>query len=118
MTVIPQTFYFPREGRLVLILVKAVNDLIFTGELRCVKYSISKLDVKFKFGTIVRGPGIFNFYGMTIDQHDYLSITVHAKDELESTESYPMFCIRCPQCESAVTNIEKSAFMSDSSSLG
>lgn len=118
VTVVTQLFHLKSSGQLVLLVSKVVDDLLITGVKSYVDDFLVKFDMKFQFGSIVRGPGILKFYGMKIIQNEDFSLSIHADDKLNSLECYPLPRIRRRQVDSACTDVEKSSFMSVNSSLG
>lgn len=59
-------FYIKKNGKLILIAAKIVDDIFSPGEHDAVNDFIKGFKAKFKFGTVVNGPGNLLFYGMNI----------------------------------------------------
>ena len=107
-----------KNNQIVLIVAKIVYHLIMTGVKHFVDIFLKKFDDKFKFGSIVHGPGIIKFYGLTIEQFEDMSSTIHSDDKLNAIECFPLSRIRRRQADSVLNNVEKSSYMSVNSSLG
>lgn len=118
VTVVTQVFYLKSNGKLVLLVAAVVDDLLATDVTSYVDDSLVKLNKKFQFGSIVRGPGIIKFYGMKVVRDGDFSSTIHADDKLGPLDCYALSRIRRLQADSECTAVEKSSFMSVSSSLG
>lgn len=83
---IPQLFYLKKKGLLVLLLSKIMDDFLVTGRKAEVDSFLTKFDARFKFGTVVHGPGHVRSFGLNILQDEYYTILVHADDKLDSIE--------------------------------
>lgn len=69
---VPQLFYLKHNGKLVLLVVKTVDDILATGPEHEVDSFVSKFNNKFKLGTIAHVPGLLRFFGLNITQlQDY-----------------------------------------------
>lgn len=118
MPLIPQLFYLLKNGVIVLVVIKIVDDLLMTGEDASVNDFIERFNKKFELGTVVRGPGSFKFYGISMSQDEDLSSSVNADEKLNLIDSFPLSRVRRRQCNSSLTSVEMSAFMSVNSSIG
>lgn len=118
MNVTPQLFYLYRDKNLVLTVAKIVDGLIMTGLKSDVEMFLRRFDERFKLGTIVHGPGVLRFFGMTIEQFDDYASEIHADDKLNSIECFPLSRVRRIHFDSSLTAVEKSSFMSVNYSLG
>lgn len=114
---IPQLFTFKRNGKLVLIIAKIVDDMLATGELSYVKSFISKFDSQFSLGTVNYGPGLLRFYGLNIRQHADFHCTIDGDEKLEALEPVPITRSRRREIDQPLNDIERSAFMSINASI-
>ena len=115
---VPQLFYISKEGKLQIVAVKVVDDILFAGEESYVKSTIKKIQDNYELGTIAYGPGSFLFYGLQISQLEDFTISVHADDKLNAIECYPIDRNRRKQNDSILNSIEERSFRSVNSSLG
>ena len=114
---IPQLFTLKRNGKLVLIIAKIVDDMLATGELSYVKSFISKFDNQFSLGTVNYGPGLLRFYGLNIRQHADFHCTIDGDEKLEALEPVPITRSRRREIDQPLNDIERSAFMSINASI-
>lgn len=59
-----------------------VDDLSFTFERTYNKEFISTVDAKFEFETVLGYSGVLKFYGVTIEQYDFISIAIHGDKKI------------------------------------
>lgn len=118
LAAIPQLFYSVKNGSVVLIVIKIVDDLLITGETNVASKFIECFNRKFKLGTIVKAPGAMKFYGMSIIQLEDFSCTIDADDKLDAIEGFLLSRVRRRQLESTLNNVELSAFKPGNSSIG
>lgn len=71
-------FYSCNNDKKAFLVAKIVEELLFTGLASHVELLLKRLDSKFRFGIVISDPGVFNFYGMTIEQIDDYSLIIHA----------------------------------------
>ena len=115
---IPQLFAKFRDGKLIMIAAKVVDDIIITGEDEVTCEFITGFEKRFKLGTVVRGPGNLRFFGLQVIQDQDLSITVDGNEKLDKSEPYPVSKVRRKQITELLNAVEKHAFMSINSSIG
>lgn len=116
--VIPQLSYIYKSGRIILSAAKIVDEILFTGESDGVGTCLTGFKEIFKFGTAVHGPGNLRFYGMIILQNDDYFCNINFDDKLSALEPYPITRLRRLEFKLIIAEIEKSAFMSLTSSFG
>lgn len=68
-TVVPQLFYVIKIGKFILLAEKIVHKILVTGENNGVYKFLAGFDEKFKFLTIVHGPGNIRFSSLDIVQN-------------------------------------------------
>ena len=117
LSVIAQLFYQMKDGKLALIVIKIVDYLLMTGEKSYMDNFIRQFNDKFQFGTVIHGPGILKFFGLTIIQNTDFSCTVHGDEKLMALEVFPLPRTRRRQPDSELSDYEKSSYMSVNSSL-
>lgn len=100
ISLVPQLFHLVEKGELVLLVAKSVDDLLIAGVPESTKKFLSRFNSRFSFRTVVSGPGILKFYGLTIEQHEDFSSSIHADDKLNSIECFPLSRIRRRQVDS------------------
>jgi len=116
---IRQLFYMVDEdGSLTAIAVKVVDDILFCGPTDVLKNVIGRISKTYDLGTIVYGPGTFQFSGLTIVQEEDSSITIHAEDKLDAVEAYSIDRNRRKQIDELVNSIELSAYRSVNGQIG
>lgn len=95
MTLIPKLLFPIQHGQLVLILANIFNDLLLTGLPEYTQKFLNRFNSRFIFGTVVYGPGILKFLGMTIEQReDYSSLYTHMRSLIPSPASlFPVFVV-------------------------
>lgn len=78
VTVVAQIFHLNKDRKVVLLVAK-VDDLLITGVKSYVEEFLEKFTKKFEFGSVVRGPDVLQFYGLTsrvkIFQHPLMLMT-------------------------------------------
>lgn len=75
---------------LVLFIAEVVDDLLITCVKSYVDEFLGSFNVKFSFGSIVRHPGIINFYSITTVQRDEFSAPIQADVKLITFKCYPL----------------------------
>lgn len=80
-----------KNGRLGLIVIKTVHDLLITGENELMEHFLTNFNEIFECGNVVRGPGILKKFGLGIIRNDYLSCTIHGDENFLALELYPLF---------------------------
>ena len=104
-----QLFYLHRDGRLVLLVVKTVDDILATSPDHEVDLFVSQFNHKFKHGTIAHGPGLFRFFGPNITQLQDYSCHIKGDDKLESLEGFPTSRLRRRRHHEALNTVKISA---------
>lgn len=85
---IPQLFTILKEGELVLLVYKIVDDFFMTGTDTALRDFIATLNNKLTLGEVVHGPGTLRFFGMNIIQNDDYSISIHPDSKINQLEPY------------------------------
>lgn len=116
--VLPQLFYIIKNGQLVLLAAKIVDDILVTGDTDMVDKFITGFNSKFKFGTVVHGPGNLRFFGLNLVQNEDYTCEINADDKLHALEPYPLTRLRRREIDAELNAVEKSAFMSLNASIG
>lgn len=109
LSVITQLCYQMKNEKLVLIVIKIVDDLLITGEKEFMDNYLNDFNEKFEFGTIIRSPGISKCFDLTILQNNDSSCTIHGDEKLMAKEGYPFSRIRRRQPDSPFSDYEKSS---------
>ena len=115
---IPQLFYIREGSDLISVAVKVVDDILFAGELWHLKKIVATVQSTYDLGTVVYGPGTFQFFGLIVIQSEDFTIQIHADHKIASCEAYPISRQRRKQIEEPLTQLEKSSYFSLNSSLG
>ena len=114
---VPQLFTLKRNGKLVLIVAKIVDDMLATGESSYVHSFIKKFDAQYKLGTVNYGPGLLRFYGLNVRQHADFHCTIDGDEKLDALEPVPITRSRRREIDEQLNDIEKSSFMSINASI-
>lgn len=115
---VPQLLFIKKDGKLVLPVVKIVDDLLLARTNIIVHDFISSFDSKLKFGTVKHGPVHLRFFGLNILQHYERAIKVNANDKLRAIEQYPLTRPRRLQYDHSLTAVEQSVHDSVNCSIG
>ena len=118
VTDIPQLFYAKSNGRLTILLAKIVDDILVTGEVAVFENVLRMFNEKFKFGTIVHGPGKLRYFGFNVIQYDDYTTVIDGDDKLSALEPPPLSRIRRKAVDDKLNEVEKSAFSSLNSCIG
>ena len=113
-----QLFYIREDSDLVSVAVKVVDDILFSGELRHLKMIVATVQSTYELGTVVYGPGTFQFFGLIVIQSEDFNIQIHADHRIASCEAYPISRQLRKQIEETLSQLEKSSYFSLNSSLG
>lgn len=116
---VPQIF-FKRNvvGQLMMITVKVVDDVLFSGEVSVVKAAINQIQMQYELGTVVFGPGSFFLFGLEIIQLEYFTIQAHADEKVERLLAYLITRPRRKQADKELNSVELGSFRSVNSSTG
>lgn len=117
LSVIPHLFYVFKNEKLILVVLKVVDDLLMTGQEDEVRNACKKFNQPFELGTVTSNPEILNFYRLTITRIEDFSSAILEDKEINAIDCFPMSRIKGRQCGSSLSHIEKSSFMSVKSSL-
>ena len=117
VTQIPQLFYLERAGTLKLLVAKIVDDLLITGTPDETKQFIKVFDSKYKFGSVISGRGHLRFFGLNILQNDDFSSTIDGNEKLEALQPVPLTRSGRRSGSEPMNAIEKTSYMSLSSSI-
>lgn len=115
---VPQLFYKKLDGKVVVIAVKVVDDILFAGERKNLTTIIEKIRHNHKLGTIVYGPGRVQFYGLALTQYEDYTATINGDEKLKGYEAGTISLLRRKDQESQLNSIELSSFRSLNSSIG
>lgn len=85
---IPQLFYKKRNGKLILIMAKIVDDLKAAGCDDNVTLFLRYFDKIYKFGDINHGPGKVRYFGINTIEHQDSTVETNADDKLDALEGY------------------------------
>lgn len=118
LPVITQLFYLSRNGTIVLLVIKNVDDLYMNGEDGEAQSFCQKLNNSFELGTNVRCAGIMKVYGLKIFQNDDYCTGIHVDEQFNAFECLPLSRIRRGQRYLSLNAIENSFFKSVNSPLG
>lgn len=69
---IPKRLYIHKNGRLILIAAKAVDEIKGTGRECHINRFVGEFNKRFKRGTVVNGPGKMRFFVINVEQADVL----------------------------------------------
>ena len=115
---VQQLFYRRKNGELVLIVAKIVDDIKVSGEVDFVVQFMKRFNSKFKFGTVASGPGRMRFFGINIEQAEDFTIHTEADEKLNALTEFYLSRPRRKEHKSYLNDIERSFFASTNSSLG
>lgn len=87
---VPQLFYSHCNNRISIAVVKIVDDRFITGDAVDAKRFVTQFGEIFKFRALAHDPGTSNFFGMTIEQLDDYSMTIHANQKLNAIKCFPL----------------------------
>jgi len=118
LSYIPQLFYITESSKLVSAAVKVVDDVLMAGNLDRLKQIVEKVKCSYELGTVVYGPGVFQFFGLTVIQSDDLTVQLHANDKINACEAFPIDRQRRKQVDAPLNKLENSSYRSLNSSLG
>lgn len=116
--IIPQICKIIKDGYLILVAAKRVDDILATGEQDVVNDFINGFSAKFKVGTVGNGRGYLRFYVMNIVHNEDYACSINADDYLQALEKCPIPILRRREGESNRISVYKSDFLSLNSSLG
>lgn len=91
-------------------LQKNVDEMVVTGEVKAADKFWTGFGEVFKFGTVENGPDNLKFYGMNIIPNEYFTRSINADDTLQALEHYPITWSTRRECDSPLTETEKSVF--------
>lgn len=114
---IQQLFYLMKDGQLILLVAKLVDDIMATGRNDNGKKFLKAFGEQFELGSTRSGPGNLRFYGINVTQNENFKITTNADDKLNSLYEFNLSRERRRDCEQDVNQLERRAFMSLNSSL-
>ncbi len=114
----PQLFYMKKNSSLQILAVKIVDDILFAGPQPLLRSLIDNMMNTYELGTIVYGPGTFNFYCLSIKQNEDCTISINGDEKLMALEPYPIDRIRRRQTESELNPIEAASYRSLNGSIG
>lgn len=86
MSVIPRLFYLIKNGKLLIIVIKIVDDLLMAGETDSLQDFISRFNGSFELGTVI--DGILKFFGLTIIKNEDFSYVIHGDEKLNYIECF------------------------------
>ena len=115
---IPQLFYKMKNGKLILLAAKVVDDILLSGPKDEKKKFIENLKNYFKVGTIVHGPGNLLFYGLNVFQNENYNIQISSDEKLDSIAAYQLSRLRRKEIDHKLNVIELKAFNSVNGSIG
>lgn len=115
---IPQLFYKQVHGKLCMLAVMVVDDILLAGDRMLLKKVVDQLSVKYKIGTIVFGPRSFSFYGLNIIQNDDGSTQIHGDEKLNQLEANPIGRLGRKDSDDPLNAIELLSFGAPNGSLG
>lgn len=95
-----------------------VDDLKVAGEGDRAAQFIKKFNEKFELGIIWSRPGRMRFFGINLDQAEYITIRTNSDDKLNGIVEHHITQALCKEFNSVLIAIEKSSFTSMKSSLG
>lgn len=88
VAVVPQLFYFVKYSQLGIRVVKLVDTLLVTGIPSETNSFLTNFNKELSFGTLVSGPGVLKFFGLSILQSEESSSSIHADEKLNSLECF------------------------------
>lgn len=97
---------------------KIVDDIKIAGTDYNSSRFIEMFNESFKLGSVVKGPGMMQFFGINIEQVDYFTIKNDAEDKLNGLSEYYSSRKRRKQFRNATNLIERNHFASIKSSFG
>lgn len=112
----PQLF-FKRDGNLILVVAKFVDDNKVMGQDEYAKYFLQTFNVKFKLGNITSGPFKMRCFGINVLQEDYIKIKTNAEDKSNSLADYFLSRRRQNQFGSLINSMERAHYASTNSSF-
>ncbi len=115
---VPQIFYMKKNSSLQIMAVKIVGDISFAGPQPLLRSLIDNMKNTYELGTIVYGPGTFNFCGLSIAQNKDCTILINGDETPMALEPYPIDRIRRRQTESELNPIEAASYRSLNGSFG
>lgn len=92
--------------------MKIVDDVLFSGPLQTLHDILGKIKKSCDLGTIVYGPDCFQFYGLTINQEDDFSVSIHGDTKFEPYEAYQITRIRRKQSDEDLNTVELKSYKS------
>lgn len=114
---VPQLFYLIHDKKFALLVAKIVDEPLTTGEALQVLHFVEKFESIFKFGTPVSGPGVFNFFVLTLELSDDYSSTINVNIKLKSLKCFPLSCVLRCQRDSQLLKLQLASFMTVNSSI-
>lgn len=116
--VVPQLFMLRRNGKLVVVLAKFVDDILLTGVPEIVKEVIERFNKRFKLGNTCHGPNAMRYFGLNINQDTNLDISIDGDDKLKRLQPYEISRVRRKNMNEKLNQIEAKAFASINASIG
>ena len=104
---VPQLFYAMSDGKLSVVVAKIVDDILATGENNAVDQLLERFNSKFKFGTVIHGPGRLRYFGFNISQHEDFKCSLDGDDKLFALEPVPLTRLRRKAATENLNEIEK-----------
>eukprot|EP00737_Agarophyton_chilense_P003040 gb/GEZJ01003522.1/.p1 GENE.gb/GEZJ01003522.1/~~gb/GEZJ01003522.1/.p1 ORF type:complete len:354 (-),score=32.73 gb/GEZJ01003522.1/:1281-2342(-) len=115
---VPQLFYRNIDGKLTCVAINIVDDVLFSAPRSDIEDVIRQIQRNCQLGTIVFGPGTFQFCGLTVTQDEDFSVKVHGDDKLIRPEALPIDRNRRRQFREPLNALELASFRSFNSSIG
>lgn len=109
LSLVYQLFNQMENGKLVIIVIKIVDDLLIAGEKEHVENFLNNFNRKLEFGWLVHASGILKFFILTIIQHDDLSCTIDGDEKLMAFKGNTLTRLRPRQLEAFLSDYEKSS---------
>lgn len=78
---LPQLFVMRRNGSLVAVGAKIVDDIILCGLVEVLLGVIDRINRHFTLGTLVHGPGSLRYFRLNLSQRSDMSVTVYGDDK-------------------------------------
>lgn len=93
-SMIPQLFLLRKNGYLISMFAKIVDDIMFSGSLSTKVPVINAFNDRFNLCDIRNGPGYIRYFGFNITQFDNMSNSINGNDKLLAIECMPLsrFC--------------------------
>lgn len=116
--VVTQLFHCMKKEMLSILVAKIVNVMLIAGDTFAVNHFLHAFNLRFKFETLVHGPGKQEFFEFSDIQNEDFTCTVNRDDMLMALEPPPLTRLLRKEVTADLNDLEKSVFFSISSSLG